>query len=322
MWCWPASRSWCPTYAAAMLQLRLLARSATGQPITSYTTFSPARPSRARRCTSCCWTTGACAMREHAADPRRAALHPLRGLRQRLPALRGGRRARLRPHLFGRHRPGQHAVPPRPGGGRRAAEPVRLVQRLRDGLPGRASPCRSRSWRCAPRWSRNGACPRRCGPRWSCGRSPRLADRALRAAALAAAPVARRPLHPAGAPGRRPDPAGPPPDRLAHAARPAAPPGPRPPAPAPARAGHAHAQRGARACASPTSSSASPTGSSPAWPWPSCACWKPAASQVVVPAEPALLRPARARRGRPAARPRAWPARRSRRWKRCRPTIS
>ena len=50
-----------PDYSAAMLQLRLLARSATGQQITSYTTFlsGPPEPGT-KRCTSFCWTTAAC----------------------------------------------------------------------------------------------------------------------------------------------------------------------------------------------------------------------------------------------------------------------
>ena len=169
------------------------------------------------------------------ADPRGAALHPLRRLRQRLPALRGGRRARLRLHLFGGHRPGQHAVPPRPRGGGRAAEPLRLLQRLRHGLPGRDPAAAADPGRAGPggrgagparadpggagavgaaRPGRPGAARRRAGRHARCARA---ASPACRAWALDLIP------------------AGPPPDRLAHAARPAAPARPRPPAPARAR---------------------------------------------------------------------------------------
>ena len=68
--------------------------------------------------------------------PRSAPLHPLRGLRQRLPALPGRRRPRLWLHLLGRDWPREHAVPPRPGAGGRPAEPLRELQRLRHRLPG------------------------------------------------------------------------------------------------------------------------------------------------------------------------------------------
>ena len=129
-----------PTLEDAAQLLRVLARSATGQDVSVYTTLStgPRRPGdpdgprgisrrhprqrplgHARR-----------RVRGH------AALHPLRRLHEPLPGLSGGRRPRLRLGLSGADGRGADALADRRRGGRPIAERLDLLRALRGGLPG------------------------------------------------------------------------------------------------------------------------------------------------------------------------------------------
>jgi L-lactate dehydrogenase complex protein LldF len=117
------------TFAEAMTQLRLLARSATAQQITSYTTFitGPATPGKEMHIVIV--DNGRSKMR---ADP-----HFKDALREHLPILPASWRSRLWLYLQWRYRAGRDAFSPRPRGRCRTAEPVCKLQRLRNRLPGR-----------------------------------------------------------------------------------------------------------------------------------------------------------------------------------------
>ena len=131
-----------PTFADAMRQVRLLARSATGQPISTYTTFITG-PSPGHELHIVLIDNGRSAM---AADPTfDAALRCIRcgACANVCPAVPGGGRPRLRPHLHRRYRAGEHALSPQPGGGYGAAVALRLVRRVRHRLPGRHSAARA-----------------------------------------------------------------------------------------------------------------------------------------------------------------------------------
>ena len=124
-----------PTWADAQRQLQLLPRSATAQQLSTYTTcITGAQPGQG---------DAHPAARQRAspdgggsADRVGAALHSLWGVRERLPAVCGGWRTRVRAHLYGCDRAGEHAVPPQSGGGGGAAEPVCVVRGVRAGVPG------------------------------------------------------------------------------------------------------------------------------------------------------------------------------------------
>jgi hypothetical protein len=84
-----------PTLEDAAVLLRLLARSATGQESSVYTTLNTGPKKRGDldgpdSITSCCSTTAAPHARDRVAGD--AALHPLRRLHEPLPGLRRGRR--------------------------------------------------------------------------------------------------------------------------------------------------------------------------------------------------------------------------------------
>ena len=129
-----------PTLADAFVLLRLLARSATGQEITAYTTFvtgsrrpedldGPARvPRRTRR------QRPLGAARHGLA--RGAALHPLRRLHEPLPGLLRRRRACLRRDLSRTHRRGADAGARRVGVGARGGGGLDVLRPLRVRVPG------------------------------------------------------------------------------------------------------------------------------------------------------------------------------------------
>ena len=128
-----------PTLEDATSILRLLARSATGQEFSTYTTFStgPRRPGdpdgpgeypcRAARQ----WP------HRHARHriPGHAALHPLLGLPQPLPGLPVGRRPRLWLGLSRADGLGPDAEPDRRRRGRKPAERLDLLRQMRERLP-------------------------------------------------------------------------------------------------------------------------------------------------------------------------------------------
>ena len=128
-----------PTLEDASTILRVLARSATGQDFSNYTTLStgPRRagdPGRARRIS-----------RRHPRQwplqraghrvPGHAALHPLRRLPQPLPGLSGGGRPRLWLGLSGPHRLGGDAGPRRHRECQAPAQRIDLLRPLRGSLP-------------------------------------------------------------------------------------------------------------------------------------------------------------------------------------------
>ncbi len=95
---------------------------------------------------------------------RRAALHPLRRLPERLPDLQEHRRAQLRHHLPGADRLGHHPAPARPAGLEAPLARLVAVRRVHRHLPGAASTCTTTC--CA-----TAATPprprRRCSSAWS-----------------------------------------------------------------------------------------------------------------------------------------------------------
>ena len=136
-----------PTLEDAAQLLRVLARSATGQDASVYTTLStgPA-PSRRSR-----WSPGL-SCRDSRQWPlvdagRRirghVALHTLRRLHESLSGLPGGRRPRLRLGLSGTDGRGADALAHRRRRGRPIAERLDLLRPLRRGVPGPHSACRA-----------------------------------------------------------------------------------------------------------------------------------------------------------------------------------
>ena len=124
-----------PTFDDAVTQLRLLARSGTAQRITSYTTFITG-PTPGHEMHIVLVDNG---RRTMAAMPEFVeALHCIRcaACANVCPPYREVGGHCLRPHLHRRDRAGGDRVPPRAGGGGRTAEPVPLVQRLRNRLSG------------------------------------------------------------------------------------------------------------------------------------------------------------------------------------------
>ena len=121
--------------------LKLLGRSATGQPLTVYTSFlsGPRRAGRDRR--SGRVLRGAAGQRPHqaAGGPREAPvalLHPLRRVPEHLPGVSQDRRAQLPVGVLRADRRHHHAAVP--GRDARAGAAVRLqpVRRVRGSLPG------------------------------------------------------------------------------------------------------------------------------------------------------------------------------------------
>ena len=136
-----------PTLEDAATILRVLARSATGQEMSVYTTFSkgPRRaddPDGPEEYHVVLLDNGRV---EHARQrlPGHAALHPLRRLHEPLPGLSGGRRACLRLGLSWADGGGADAEPDRRRAGRPAAERLR-----------RSAGAARRSARCASRCRR------------------------------------------------------------------------------------------------------------------------------------------------------------------------
>ena len=112
-----------PTLEDVGTLIRLLARSATGQEISTYTTFStgPRRagdPDGPEACHIVILDNGRSELLGERV-PRGAALHPLRRLHEPLPGLHGDRRPCLRLGLSGPDRLGAH-----PGADRRRARPA------------------------------------------------------------------------------------------------------------------------------------------------------------------------------------------------------
>ena len=132
-----------PTLDDAWALVRLLARSATGQEITAYTTLvtGPRRagdPDGPEECHVVLVDNGRSELlrQRHA---RGSALHPLRGLHESLPGLLLGRRARLWLDLRRPHRGGAVAGAGRGGGGGRVGAGLDVLRALRAGVPSRDS---------------------------------------------------------------------------------------------------------------------------------------------------------------------------------------
>ena len=129
-----------PTFEDAATLLRLLARSATGQEFSSYTTIStgPRRPGDLdgpEQYHVVLLDNGRSAM-IGTRIPGHAALHPLLGLHQSLSGLRRGRRPCLWLGLSGADGRGIDAEPDRHRGSRTSAERLDLLRALRERLPG------------------------------------------------------------------------------------------------------------------------------------------------------------------------------------------
>ena len=134
------SRSWCRRWRTWRRLLRLLARSATGQDMSVYTTLStgPRRagdPDGPGEYHVVLLDNGRSAMLGRRV-PGHAALHPLRRLHEPLPGLSRGRRPRLRLGLSRPDGRGADAEPDRHRQGRPPAQRVDLLRPLRGGLPG------------------------------------------------------------------------------------------------------------------------------------------------------------------------------------------
>ncbi len=129
-----------PTLEDATSLLRLLARSATGQDFSVYTTFStggaPARRPRRARAISCRAGRQRALRDARHRVPGDAALHPLRRLHEPLPGLWRGRRARLWLGVSGADGQRADAEPDRRGPGRPAAEREHVLRQVRERVPG------------------------------------------------------------------------------------------------------------------------------------------------------------------------------------------
>ncbi len=128
-----------PTLEDVSAIIRLLARSATGQEISTYTTFStgPRRPGRSGR-------PGGLSRRDpgqwplgHARHtvPGSVALYPVRRLHEPLPSVRGRRRPCLRLGVSGSDRLGADAAIPRRQTGGGPAQRLHVLRALRVRLP-------------------------------------------------------------------------------------------------------------------------------------------------------------------------------------------
>jgi L-lactate utilization protein LutC len=139
-----------PTIADALRVIKALPRNATGQAITSYVSFI----SGANECKAEC-QGGPCDKKEMhvvfldngrralAKDPLflpGAALHPLRGLRQRVPGVPPGGRAPARPHLHRRHRPYSDLLLSRPREGQESGAELHQLRGLQGRVRGRHRP--------------------------------------------------------------------------------------------------------------------------------------------------------------------------------------
>ena len=129
-----------PTLEDVAQLVRVLARSATGQEISVYTTFStgPRRPERPRRPAR---VPRGAARQRPLGDARRrvpghAALHPLRRLSEPLPDLSRGRRPRVWLGLSWADGRGAHPEPGRGRPGRPPAQRLDLLRALRGSVPG------------------------------------------------------------------------------------------------------------------------------------------------------------------------------------------
>ena len=135
-----------PTLEDAAQILRVLARSATGQEMSVYTTLStgprrpgdPDGPERVPRRAARQWPLGDARHRV----PGHAALHPLRRLHEPLPGLSRGRRPRLWLGLSRADGRGADAVADRRRQGRAPAQRLDLLRPLRERVPDAASRCR------------------------------------------------------------------------------------------------------------------------------------------------------------------------------------
>ena len=159
----------------ADLLLALLARSATGQRLSSYTNVvtGPRGRRRARRARRAARRDPRQRAQRAAGRrvPRDARLHPLRSVPERVPRLPADRRARLRLGLPGADGRGAHAVAGgRPARGGRAGRRVHPVRRLHGRLP-RADPAPGPAAVPAPPQGR-GRRARRAGGLEGLGRRP------------------------------------------------------------------------------------------------------------------------------------------------------
>ena len=115
--------------------LNLLARSGTGQKLTTYTHLIHG-PAPGRKLYVILLDNGRSNVLKDRAAWSVAALHPLRGVPEQLPGLPPRRRLGLRLGLSGPHRLDPHAAPGRPGEGGQAAVRLVAVRGVRRGLPG------------------------------------------------------------------------------------------------------------------------------------------------------------------------------------------